>query len=319
MNARRPARAGLVGIVVTLLLVVLAMNAGRLPLIGAGGRELTARFTDTSGLEAGDRVEVAGVRVGRVEGLEMGRGYITVRFTVDDHIRLGSDTTARIKVSNLLGSKYLEVEPSGSGEVADPIPVSRTRPAYDVTAAFGDLTDTLDPIDTGRLEQALREITTTLHGSGSDVRATLRGLSTLSRAVASRDQQVARLLHHSERLSGTLDGSREDLAALARDASRLLAEVDRRRAAVHGLIVHTRELSEQLRGLVHDNEDQIGPALAGLDRVTAQLEARQARLRATMREVTKFARVFVNTVGGGPWFDSYIANAPNSLELEDPK
>jgi phospholipid/cholesterol/gamma-HCH transport system substrate-binding protein len=319
VRQRSTARAGLVGIVVTLLLVTLAMNAGRLPLIGAGGRELEARFTDTTGLEVGDRVEVAGVRVGRVEGLAMGRGYITVRFTVDDDIRLGADTRLRIRVSNLLGSKYLDVEPSGAGEVADPIPVTSTRPAYDVTAAFGDLTESLDPIDTGQLEQSLRAITATLHGSGDDVRATLRGLSTLSRAVASRDQQVARLLDHSEQLTGTLDGSRQDLAALARDASLLLAEVDRRRAAVHGLIVHTRELSEQLRGLVHDNEDQIGPALRALDQVSAQLEARQARLRATMREVTTFARVFVNTVGGGPWFDSYIANAPNSLELEDPQ
>jgi phospholipid/cholesterol/gamma-HCH transport system substrate-binding protein len=319
VRRRNNARAGLVGLAVVVLLVALAMNAGRLPLIGTGGRELHARFTDTSGLEVGDRVEVAGVRVGRVEGLEMGRGYITVSFTVDETLRLGEDTRARIKVSNLLGSKYLELEPSGGGSVADPIPVESTRPAYDVTAAFGDLTETLDPIDTGQLEDALDAITSTLRGSGGDVRATLRGLSTLSRAVASRDQQVARLLDHSEQLTGTLDGSRRDLAALARDASRLLAEVDRRRVAVHGLIVHTRELSEQLRGLVSDNEAQIGPALRELGEVTGQLEARQARLRATMREVTKFARVFVNTVGGGPWFDSYIANAPNSLELEDPK
>ncbi|MGZ6753676.1 MAG: MCE family protein [Nocardioides sp.] len=318
-RTRNNTRAGLVGLVAVAVLVLLAMNAGRLPLIGQGGRELEARFTDSSGLEAGDRVEVAGVRVGRVESLEMGRGYITVRFTVDDHVRMGADTTARIKVSNLLGSKYLEVEPAGTGEVTSPIPLTRTHAAYDVTAAFGDLTKTLQPIDTGQMEQALRSITTTLHGTGGDVHATLRGLSTLSRAVASRDQQVASLLHHSERLTGTLAGSRQDLAALAHDASLLLAEVDRRREAVHGLIVHTRELSDQLRGLVRDNEAQIGPALAALGRVTSQLEARQARLRSTMHEVTKFARVFVNTVGGGPWFDSYIANAPNSLRVEDPQ
>ncbi len=319
MRRRSNARAGVVGLMATVLLVALAMNAGRLPLIGTGGRELHAQFSDTSGLEVGDRVEVAGVRVGRVEGLAMGRGFITVAFTVADSLELGADTRVRIKVSNLLGSKYLDIEPAGGGVLADPIPLDRTHPAYDVTAAFGDLTKTLDPIDTGQLEDALNAITSTLHGSGDDVRATLRGLSTLSRAVASRDQQVSRLLDHSEQLTGTLDGSRQDLAALARDAGLLLAEVDRRRAAVHGLIVHTRELAEQLRGLVRDNEDQIGPALRDLGEVAGQLEARQTRLRATMREVTKFARVFVNTVGGGPWFDSYIANAPNSLELEDPK
>ena len=28
-------------------------------------------------------------------------------------------------------------------------------------------------------------------------------------------------------------------------------------------------------------------------------------------------RVFVNTIGGGPWFDSYIGNAPDNLEIEE--
>lgn len=316
--ARRPAYAGAVGLVITLLVVLAAMNAGRLPVIGHGGRELRAQFTDASGIEAGDRVEVAGVRVGEVTGLEMGRGFIEVRFTVPEDLHLGSRTTARIKVGNLLGSKYLQVLPAGAGDLRGTIPVSRTRPAYDVTEALGDFTETTEKIDTGRLEQALSSISGTFADAGPDVRASVRGLSTIARTIAERDTEVASLLDRSERLTASLDSSRGDIAGLVRDAGLLLAELDRRRTAIHGLIVHTEDLSAQLRGLVADNRAQLAPALAALGAVTAQLEDRQDDVEATLHAVAKFARVFVDTIGSGPWFDSYIGNAPDSLKIEAP-
>lgn len=312
----RPAYQGAIGLVITLLVVLAALNAGRLPLIGQGGREVSARFTDASGIEAGDPVEVAGVRVGQVDELAMGRGYVTVRFSVPDDLALGDLTTARIKVGNLLGSKFLQVIPAGTGTLRGSIPVERTAPAYDVTQALGDFTRTTDPIDTGQLERALTAISSTFDGAGPDVRASVRGLSTIARTIADRDSDVAALLTRSERLTASLDGSRGDIAGLVRDAADLLTELDRRRDAIHGLIVHTTGLAKQLRGLVADNQAQLTPALTALAAVTGQLEARQDDLTATVSAVATFARVFVNTIGGGPWFDSYIGNAPDSLRIE---
>lgn len=319
MTGRRHVRAGVVGLVACVLVVVATMNVARLPFLGGGGHELRAEFADTTGLEEGDRVEIAGVTVGRVTHLAMGRARIVVTFTVDSAAHLGDRTTARIKVTNLLGSKYLEVEPAGGGTVGGLIPLARTRPAYDLTSAIGDLTDTVEPIDVGQLERALQAVAGTFRGSGPDVRASLRGLSQISRTIAARDDQVTSLLRRSEQLTGSLDGSRQDVAALVHESALLLGELDRRSAAIHGLIVHTRELSDQLHGLVQDNEAQIRPALAALGRVTQQLQDRQRALRATVRGVAEFARVFVNTIGSGPWFDSYIGNGPDSLKIEDPK
>lgn len=314
----RRAWTGALGLAVTLLVVLAALNAGRLPFIGQGGREVTARFTDASGIEAGDRVEIAGVRVGSVGGLSMGRGYIAVRFTVRDGIRLGKLTTARIKVGNLLGSKYLQVIPAGTGTLDATIPVTRTAPAYDVTEALGDLTTTTEPINTAQLEQALSSISATFQDAGPDVQASVRGLSSIARTIADRDQDVSALLDRSEKLTSSLDASRGDIAALVRDAASLLTELDRRRTAIHGLIVHTDGLSRQLQGLVADNKAQLTPALTALGAVTGQLQARQNDLTATLGAVAQFARVFVDTIGSGPWFDSFIGNSPDSLKIEGP-
>lgn len=316
--AKNPARTGAIGLLVTALLVVGAMNAGKLPVIGQGGHQFRADFTDASGIEAGDRVEIAGVRVGAVKKLAMGRGYVRVSFTVEDDVHLGDRTTARIKVGNLLGSKFLQVVPAGTADLRSPIPVSRTAPAYDVTTALGDFTRTVEPIDTDQLEKALRSVSSTFAGSGPDVRASVRGLSTIARTIADRDADVSSLLDRSQRLTASLDGSRGDIAALVRDAGSLLTELDRRRDAISGLITHTTELSAQLHGLVTDNQATLTPALTALGSVTAQLENRQAALTATVHAVAKFARVFVDTIGSGPWFDSYIGNLPDSLKIEKP-
>ncbi len=315
---RRPAYAGAIGLAIVVAIVFAALNAGRLSFIGNGGHVITADFTDASGIAQGDRVEVAGVRVGEVQGLAMGRGFIAVSFSIDPGIRLGGQTTARIKVGNLLGSKYLQVMPAGVGTLTGDIPVTRTAPAYDVTQALGDFTNTVAPINTAQLETALNSITTTFRGAGPDVSASVRGLSDIARTIAARDQSVTSLLTRSQQLTATLDGSRGDIAALVRDAGTLLAELDRRRAAIHGLIVHTNALATQLHGLVVENSATIGPALIALGKVTAQLENRQASVQATLVAVAKFARLFVDTIGSGPWFDSFIGNAPDSLKIEAP-
>lgn len=320
-GARYPhARAGLIGLLGVALVVALAMNAGRLPFLGGGGgRTLEARFTEIGGLLPGDPVQVAGVDVGRVESLEMGRGYITVSFTVDGPVRLGDRTRAAIRVSDILGSKLVEVLPAGTGTLHGTIPVERTEPPYDLTTAFGDLTRSVQKIDTGAMERALRAIDRTFRGSGPDVRQALKGMAGFSRAVAARDDELTRLIQRSDTLTGSLAASSSEITGLLHSSRLLLGELQRRRSALHGLVVHTRQLAAQLRGLVTDNRATLAPALAALDRVAGQLASRQQELRATLRGVATFARVFVNTIGNGPWFDSYIGNAPDTLKLEAPQ
>ncbi|WP_162891051.1 MCE family protein [Aeromicrobium sp. A1-2] len=315
-STRNPTIAAVIGILLIALALLLVLRLDRLPFVSGGGRELSAEFSDSSGLERGDRVEVAGVNVGEVQDVVMGRAHVIVRFTIDPAIRLGSTTTASIRVGNLLGSKFVEIVPQGTGALASgAIPVARTTPAYDIVTAFGELTDTVEQIDTDQLGTALDTIATTFEGSSEDVHAAIRGLSQITRTIASRDEEVGMLLGRSQTLTASLDGSKADLTHLVVQANALLAEVDRRRDALRGLVIHSRQLSEELRGLVKDNQKQIGPALDELEQVTELLAERQDQLGDTVHAVAKFARVFSNTIGSGPWFDSTIGNGPNNLEL----
>lgn len=310
----RPAVVGLVGIAVCVLLLVGSMQVSHLPF--GRGRVLQADFVDASGLSVGDPVEVAGVHVGDVEDIAIRADRVRIRFTIDPVVRLGSRTGAAIRVGNLLGSKYLEVRPAGTGRLDGTIPVRRTNPAYDVVTAFGDLTRTADAIDTDELTSALDAISSTFSGSAPDVRAAVSGLSRLSRTVASRDTEIRRLLDHSATLTSSLASSKDDVGTLVHDASLLLAEVDRRRAAIDGVVEHSARLARELRGLVRDNQATIGPALQNLDTVVTLLRQKQDDLATTVHRLAVFARVFNNTIGSGPWFDSYLGNVPDTVKLE---
>lgn len=317
MSAR--ARLGLYGVVGIVLLMVLTQRLDALAQVLRGGDEVTAYFTDSTGLAAGDRVEVSGIAVGRVTSVEIDGSRIEVVARVEPVVRLGDRTTAAIKVGNLLGSKYLELQPAGQGRLTEAIPLDRTAPAYDVVQAVSDLSDTVGAIDTDQLATALDTVATTFRGSGPDVRRAVQGVSRLSRVVASRDAELRSLLAGTETVVGALDDSKESLSRFVQAAALLLEEVDRRRVTIDALVEHSLALSQQVRGLVRDNEEQIGPALAEIDRVVGLLRERQDALARTVHNLANFARVFVDTIGSGPWFDSYLANVPDRVSTTGPQ
>ena len=122
-----------------------------------------AEFKDASGLHKGNMVQVAGIRVGRVTGVELEDDKVLVTFEVDHGVEFGDESSASIEVLNLLGEKYLELTPAGSGQLDedDVIPVERTQSAYDIVGVFGDLTTTTERIDTEQLQQALNVVSDT--------------------------------------------------------------------------------------------------------------------------------------------------------------
>src|SRR5215813_9744493 len=110
-RARDPLLTGAIGLVVLAGLLVAAFNIDDLPIIG-GGTGYAAAFRDASGLAPGNEVRVAGVKVGKVTGINLARSgsqaYVRVEFRIDDHdLHLGSDSDAAIQIKTVLGQKYL--------------------------------------------------------------------------------------------------------------------------------------------------------------------------------------------------------------------
>ena len=308
---RNPVTIGAISIAVILGLLVVAFKAADLPLIG-GGDTYHASFSEAGGIKPNDEVRIAGVRVGKVRAVDLDGDKVKVTFKVDTPSKFGTETGAEIKVKTLLGAMYLSLTPEGPGQLEEDstIPMSRTKSAYDVVQAFSGLADRAERIDTERLGDSFDTLAQLTKDTPVAFQSTLRGLSRLSETVASSDQQIGELLQNLDTVSGVLAERDEDIVALMDDSDVLMRALVERRQAVHELLVSTSRFSQELTLLVRQSRADLKPALRNLQGVVNLLLKNQSNLDESLRLMAPFYRVFANTLGTGPWFDTYIANLP---------
>lgn len=307
---RNPVPIGAIGIGCIGLLLFGAFNAQNLPLIGSGD-SYSAAFTEAGGIRKDDDVRIAGVRVGKVTGIELDGSHVRVDFKINaDDAAFGPQTGASIRMKTLLGQKYVALEPKGTGQLApdSEIPLARTVSSYDIVNAFADLTTTTERIDTKQLAGSLDVMATEFQDSPAHVKSALNGLSRLSKTIASRDEELRTLLARANGVSATVASRNDTTAKLIKDADLLLVELSARREAIHTLFTNTSDLAIQLTGLVKDNRAALKPALDQLTTVLAVLTKHEQDLDKTIERLAPFTRVYANTLGNGRWFDTFVSN-----------
>ena len=299
---------GTVGITLILLLVAGSFNADKLPIIG-GGTVYKADFSEAAGLKPNDEVRIAGVKVGKVTSVDLDGAKVRVLFRIKN-ADFGKDSRADIRIKTVLGRKFLMLTPEGPGQLqaSDTIPLSRTSSPYDISEAFQGLASTFDQIDTAQLERAFNTLSDTFKDTPDEVRASLTGLSRLSRTIASRDDQLKVLLQRSQTVTKVLSDRDKDLTAFMADSSLILQEIRARREAIHQLLLTTTTLSEQLIALTRENRATLAPALAKLRGVVTVLKANEANIDKAIPRLASFTRIFANNLGNGRWFDTIVQN-----------
>jgi len=308
---RNPVIVGAVSIVVLALLLIAGFRADSLPLIG-GGDTYYATFQDASGLQKGNEVRIAGVRVGKVTSIDLKDGYVRVAFKIKTNSPFGTKTGAEIKVKTLLGAMFLALEPAGPGQLASgsTIPVGRTESAYNVVQAFTGLANRAGAIKLPQLKKSLNTLADATATTPQSFRSALQGVSRLSENVAARNDQINTLLGNLKKVSAIAADRDQDIVSLMKDSNVLLQALVARREAIHRLLVSTSSLSTQLTGLVKQSRADLKPALSNLSGVVDVLLKNQSNLDDSLRLLEPFYRVFTSTLGNGPWFDNWIGNFP---------
>jgi len=110
----------------------LAVKMGDINPFASETYPVTARFTSISGLKEGSTIELAGVVVGKVSGIELDTGdyEAVVHLNIDKQVELQDDSIASIRTAGIIGDKYIKLSPGGSDiilEAGDEI--EETEPA----------------------------------------------------------------------------------------------------------------------------------------------------------------------------------------------
>jgi len=104
-----------------LAVLYLAIQVGGARLVGGGYYELNARFSSAAGVNPGSRVEIAGVPVGTVKAVELSDAFYAIAtLELPEEIRLDDDTIASVKTAGLIGDRFIELSPGGSGFSLEP-------------------------------------------------------------------------------------------------------------------------------------------------------------------------------------------------------
>ncbi|WP_375480842.1 MCE family protein [uncultured Jatrophihabitans sp.] len=228
-----------------------------------------AYFTDVSGLELGDDVRIAGVRVGAIEDIaikqQSGRNSVAlVTFAVQKSRPLPSDVTAHLRYRNLVGQRYLDIE-QGPGSTtspmltaAHPLPTSQTYPAVDLTVLFAGFQPLVQGLDPTQINKLSFGIIQTLQGEGGAFETLLANLADLTNALADKDQVIGEVI---DNLSGVLQA------------------VGQRDTELSDLIV---QLKDFVGGLA-DDRDTIGNALDGINRLATSTSDLLSQVRAPLK------------------------------------
>ena len=303
LGARDPFRIGVIAIALGAVgaLVILVLSV-----VSFGTTSYTAVLEHTAGLRKGEDVQVHGVSVGRITGIELEDKRVVVTFEVEDEIGLGSETTAEVKVATLLGTHYLEVTPGGSGELADDqIPLERTSVPYNLQDVLEGATKNLQALDADMLAEALSAVSETLSASTGDIGPALTGVARLSEVVTTRSSQVGALLNAARSVTDQLSDSSDDIVGLMEQTNLVVSEVTARREAIHLLLVETTGLADALTAIVNQTRDDLKPALKDVNLALASLNKEDETLKKVLTVMAPAVRYLANATGNGPYVDLY--------------
>jgi phospholipid/cholesterol/gamma-HCH transport system substrate-binding protein len=98
----------------------LAIKLGKLEVLGDSGYPLYADFPTVAGLKRGDPVEIAGVKVGRVETMGLAEDRARLKLRVDDGVKVQEDAIASVRARGLIGDKFVLISPGSSDKIIPP-------------------------------------------------------------------------------------------------------------------------------------------------------------------------------------------------------
>ena len=184
--------------------------------VGGKTASYAAMFTDVYGLREGDDVRMAGVRVGRVEKIDLDGKLAKVSFVVQREQRLFGNTIASVTYQNIVGQRYLGLSlgREGSRQQLPPdsvIPTERTEPSFDVTAllnGFEPLFSVLNPHDADNLTKG---VIASLQGDTSSLATLVSQTSTLTETFAGRDQALGAVITNLNKVVGNLAAQNDNL------------------------------------------------------------------------------------------------------------
>ena len=312
---RNPYAVGLITVLVLGAATGFAFMVGTLKLL-EDTYAMEGVFADASGLRSGDDVRLAGVKVGRVTGIEVDRasGNVRVDWVVDRGIDIGEDAHAEIALKSLLGAKHIRINNPMAGDrlMADlpaeqrTVPLERTEVPFDVFELTRIATEGIEELDTDALNEFLVDLADITDGKAATVDDLLTGIRRVGAAVNQRDEQFRSLLEQADRLSETLSDKDDEIVGLLDSSQRILDLIVERRNDLALVLGETADSVQELDRVIAENRAEIDGALDSLAPTLDVVAANQADVDRALAWLGPGLLQQSRGGGQGPWQDIFV-------------
>ncbi len=300
-------RMGLMGVVVTLLVVGVAQSFTSAPMLFATPTYY-AQFADTGGINKGDRVEIAGVEVGLVRSLAIRGNKVVLGFSLAGRT-VGTESRVAIRTDTILGRKNMQIEPRGSEPLRPNglLPSTQTTTPYQVYDAFVDATKAATGWDIEATKRSLKVLSETFDQTAPHLSAALDGVKKFSDTIGRRGEQLKQLLANANKIARVLGDRSEQVNGLLVNANTLLAAFKQRSQALSILLSNVSEVSTQVAGLIRENPN-LNHVLQQLSTVSDELVKRKKDLGDVLILLSRYTASLTEAVGSGPYFKAIVVN-----------
>ncbi|WP_406269674.1 MCE family protein [Nocardia sp. NBC_00881] len=258
-----------------------------------------AVFTSSSGMLPGAKVRIAGVPVGSVTSVKVGKDYLAhVEFAVDRKYELLTSTRAAIKYENLVGDRYMELlDGPGSNYVLQKggtIGTEQTAPALDLDMLLGGFKPLLRGLDPGQVNDLTNALLQIFQGQGGTLVSLLNSGGSFAKTLADRDALIGSVIDNLNTVLQTIDQRGDQfattLAELQRLISGLAADKDQIGDAIPRIAGATGDLTGllgQARPDLKDTIEQTGRLATNLDAGSDTVQWVLDRLPSTYRQLIR--------------------------------
>ncbi len=250
-------RAGLFLILALAILVIGSLWVAGFHPGGAEKAAYEVLMKGSGGVRQGDPVRIAGMDVGRVQGIELRPGVewpVVFRIGLDAQILITDAASARLTADGLLGSPYLEIDPGPAGEPAlppgTPIAGVESASAVDAMSGLGELSD--------RAGVALDEVAVLLQSLSARTGPLLERFEMLL-----SDDNLASI-------SESLTAMRDTMQEAGPRLTSLMTRLDELSVGLETGVAGIPDLTGDLQGLVGDLRTALGP---GGERLSSLLDS----------------------------------------------
>lgn len=289
----------------------------------------SATFTNVSGLKVGDDVRMAGVRVGRVESVELDDDQqARVTFEVLKEQPLYSNIKATVKYQNLVGQRYLGLEvPIKVGNDGQPLPmdqlrgekmkpgwsIARTDPSFDVSVLLNGFRPVFDVLDPNEANQLSATLVQAFQGNEVSLSNTLRQLGGAAKVFGDRDELLKQVIDNLAVLMGDLAKNGNLIKSTATNVANVISGLNSRSASlgasVAGLgnaVTGLGDLFASIRPTMQDANRNLNQATRNLIQVGAPLDTVAVNLPKVLARLAK-------TTSTGAYLNMYICDLDVSL------